>query len=221
MIIVESSLPEMIKESVKDVSTAEKVTHQIWREDNTLLGYGIKDDANKNIEVYPLRFIDVGQLYAEMDIQGLQDYSLHMNTSGDLNIVDSIQKAESSLDLDDLKALKISRMKNRFESMKIRPKVLIQLGTPETPNDFYVDGSKDDITNFQSYLDLLTINGQTAGAIKDADGNMQNVITDDLALIILKIKEFGMNLYQLKWAKEAELMGASTIEELKAISIEI
>ena len=221
MIIIESSVPDMILESVKNVETANKITHQIWREDNTLLGYGIKDDVNKSIEVYPLRYIDVGQLYAEMDIQGLTDYSLRMNTSGDLDIIDSIKKAEDTLDLNGIKELKISRMKNRFESIKIRPRVQINLGTETEPNIFYVDGSKDDITNFQSYLDLLSATGQTSGYIKDADGNMQPVITDDLNTIIFKIKEYGLNLYQKKWAKEAELMSAATIDEVKAISIDI
>lgn len=221
MIIIESPVPELILESVKNVEVANRVTHQIWREDNTLLGYGIKDDVNKSIEVYPLRLIDVGQLYAELDIQGLYDYSVSMNNSGDLSITDSIKQAEDYMDINNLKALKISRMKNKFESMKIRPKVAVQVGTPEAPVAFNVDGSKDDISNFQSYLDLLVLSGATDGVIKDADSGMQNVTVDELGLIIIQIKQYGLNLYQLKWTKEAELMNAATIEEVKAISIAI
>jgi len=215
MIFIPGTVPDLIKESVKSVQTANNITHQIWREDNTLLGYAIK--STDIIEVYPLRQIDIGQLYAELDIQGLVNYSVNINNNGDLDVVDSIRKAEDSLDIDSLKALKISRMKNRFDSMKIRPKVEIFVGDPI--RSFNVDGSKDDISNFQSYLDLLLISSQPGGIIKDADSIMQQVTTDELNSIIIQIKQHGLGLYQLKWSKEAELFTASTIEEVKAISI--
>jgi hypothetical protein len=50
---------------------------------------------------------------------------------------------------------------------------------------------------------------------------MQTVTTDELVQIIVEIKQFGLQLYQLKWAKEIELMTAGTIEELKAIQIKL
>jgi hypothetical protein len=217
MILVEGTLPEPILESVKNVEVANKITHQLWREDNTLLGYLIKDDVNLNFKVYPLREVDIGQLYAELDILGLTDYSIDIINDGSLAITDSINKAEGSLDINNMKGLKISRMKNHFESLKIRPRVQVLKDTKNFP----VDGSKDDITNFQSYLDLLLLNSATEGSIKDANGDMQTVTTDELTRIIVEIKQFGLQLYQLKWAKEIELMSAGTIEELKAIQIKL
>ena len=217
MIFIEGSVPEIIKESVKSVEVANNVTHQIWREDNTLLGYAIK--STDIIEVYPLRQIDIGQLYAELDILGLDNYSVNINNNGDLDVTDSIRKAEDTLDLDGLKALKISRMKNRFESLKIRPKVTITVGDPA--RSFNVDGSKDDISNFQSYLDLLIAAGSVDGSIKDADSIMQDVTVSELESIIMQIKQYGLGLYQKKWTKEAELFNATTIEEVKSISIDL
>ena len=217
MILVEAKVPELILESVKDVETANKITHQLWREDNTLLGYLIKDDVNLNFDMYPLREVDIGQLYAELDILGLDDYSINTINDGSLAITDSIKKAEASLDINSIKGLKISRMKNHFDSIKIRPKVQVLKDTQNFP----VDGSKDDITNFQSYLDLLLLNSETQGYVKDANGDMQLVSTDELSQIIVQIKQFGLHLYQLKWAKEIEIMSAGSIEEVKNIKIKL
>jgi len=216
MIFIPGQVPDIIKESVKNVDTANQVTHQLWREDNTLLGYAIKH--TEMIEVYPLREIDVGQLYAELDILGLKDFSVNINRNGDLDVTDSITKAEESLDLDGIKALKMSRMKNKFNTLKIRPKVSITLDENKT---FRVDGSKDDISNFQSYLDILILNSAPTGMIKDGDGLMQEVTTDELSSIINQIKMFGLSLYQIKWAKEIEILQAATIDEVKAISIDL
>jgi len=217
MILVEAKVPGLILESVKDVETANKITHQLWREDNTLLGYLIKDDIKLSFNLYPLREVDVGQLYAELDILGLDDYSINTINDGSLMITDSIKKAEASLDINSIKGLKISRMKNHFDSIKIRPQVQVLKDTKNFP----VDGSKDDITNFQSYLDLLLLNLQTEGYVKDANGDMQLVSTDELTQIIIEIKQFGLEMYQLKWSKEIEIMSAVSIDAVKAISIKL
>lgn len=213
MKLIQAGVPESIKEFVENVELAEQITHQIWREDNTLLGYGILN--TEKLIVYPLRFIDIGQLYAELDVQGLTSISIIIKNTTDLNVIDSIEKTENYLDLDGLKALKMARLKNRFESIKIRPKV------PVLSNKFFVDGSKDDLTNFESYYELLISSNLSAGVIKDADGNMQNVTTNELEQIILEIKKYGLTLYQLKWQKEAEIVQATTVDELKNISINI
>jgi hypothetical protein len=151
---------------------------------------------------------------------GLNKHSIVVNRSGDLDITDSIDKAEAMLDINNLKALKISRMKNRFASIKIRPKVEVTVGD-NNDKVFNVDGSKDDISNFQSYLDLLIASGTGNGIIKDADSIMQNVTVAELESIIVQIKQFGLSLYEKKWAKEAEIMNAATIDEVKLINIDL
>jgi hypothetical protein len=218
MILMEAPLPEALLETVKNVEVANKVTHQVWREDNTLLGYMIRNSADKVFHIYPLREIDIGQLYAELDVAGFKNYSIDIINDNSLMVVDSIDKSEESLSLENLKLLKIARMKNLFESMKYRPRVQVTVGDPE--RSFYVDGSKDDISNFQSYLDLLLANGATSGEIKDADSIMQAVTTDELDSIIFQIKQHGLSLYQSKWVKEDEINNATTIDEVKAINIQ-
>ena len=197
MIVSNTGVPDAIRESVTDVELALEVTHSVWREDGTLLGYIIKDDTTTTINVYPIRDMDIGQLYAMMDLNGLQDYVVKIHDANPLQVTDSIVRAEDNVDLDGLKALKLSRLRNHFDSIKIRPRVGVLKDDQDVPR-FYVDGSKDDITNFESYRDLLVASGGTEGTVKDADGVMQTVTVDELNIMIMDIKQFGLNLYQLK-----------------------
>ena len=215
MYITDEKFPEIILEAVKDVDLANQVTNTIRREDNTELGYIIKNDNDKVLEVYPIREIDIGQFYVAAELAGFEDYSVVFKDGKELYVTDPVTKTESNADLQTMIALKMVKLANRFDTIKIRPRV------PVLNNKFYLDGSKDDLNNFEVYRDLLVLNSQYSGTIKDADGKMQNVTLDELEKCINEIKRFGLNLYQLKWKKEAEIMNCTTKEDVKAIDIKL
>ena len=213
MYITDEKFPEIILESVKNVELANKVTNTIRKEDGTVLGYIIKYDDNKLLKVYPFREVDIGQFYVAIEIHGLKDYGVVFEDGKELYMTDSINKTETDADLPTMIGLTIAKLANRFDTIKIRPRV------PVLDNKFILDGSRNDLENFKDYLDLLLDNNQTSGFVKDADGNTQPITTDELKQCIKQIREFGLILYQKKWAKEAEIMNCTSVDEVKAIDI--
>jgi len=215
MYITDEKFPGIILESVKNVSLANQVTNTVRREDGTVLGYIIKYTENKIIKVYPTREIDVGQLYVAAELYGLKDYSIVYKDGKELYMTDSVTKTEAAADLPTMIGLKIVKLANRFDTLKVRPRV------PVLNNRFFLDGSKDDLSNFEVYRDLLVLNSQESGVVKDADGQMQSITLDELNQCIIEIKQFGLNMYQIKWAKEAEIMQCTTKEEVQAVDISL
>lgn len=213
MYITDEKFPEIILESVKNVDLANQVTNTIRKEDNTLLGYIIRDSEDKVLNIFPNREVDIGQLYVAIEKYGWNDYSVVYKDGKELYVTDSIAKTEENADLQTMIGLKMVKLANRFDTIKVRPRVPVLGGA------YYLDGSKDDLSNFEIYKDLLEMNNETDGVIKDADGYMRPVTVEELATCINEIKAFGLNLYQLKWSKEAEIMQCTTIEEVKAIDI--
>ena len=215
MFITNNKFPSIILESVKNVELANKVNHTIKKEDGSVLGYIIKDDTNKVLNIYQNRPIDIGQLYVAVELNGWSDFAVVYKDGTELYVTDSTQKIEASADLPTMIGLKMIKLSNRFDTIKVRPRV------PVLGGSIYLDGSKDDINNFEVYRDLLELNGLTSGIVKTADGEMKELTLDELNTAITEIKAFGLHLYQLKWTKEAEIMACTTVDEAKAIDISL
>lgn len=108
--------------------------------------------------------------------------------------------------LDDEKKDKMEELKNKFNELMIRPRVLTSLG-------FEVDGGYKDLVNFQSGKDLGIL------IVKDADGETHNIALGDYDLILNAIKAKGLEMYQWKWDTERKIKESQTIEDLKMLGI--
>lgn len=95
-------------------------------------------------------------------------------------------------DIETVKTRMLRDLKAHFLVISERPRV-------STPLGFDVDGSRNDILNFED--------GQAFGLnmVRDADGISRNIASVDYNALILAVKENGINLYQTKWAKEEEI----------------
>jgi hypothetical protein len=113
----------------------------------------------------------------------------------------NIDRVPIAKPMEDLKAQMLKDLSDTFKLIVSRPRVETSLG-------FYVDGSKDDIKNFEVGKKHALPN------IKDADGIIRNVTVEDYDSIITEIELFGLSLYQKKWAKEAEVMALNSVEEV-------
>ena len=103
-------------------------------------------------------------------------------------------------DIDALKEVMLNDLKAAFQGYRQRPRVTVTIGT-ET---FDVDGSRDDILNFED--------GKLLGVtqIKDADGVFRTIAVADYDTIISAQKANGLALYNTKWTKENHIKNTLT-----------
>lgn len=112
-----------------------------------------------------------------------------------------VEDESNDISLDEAKMLKKTHLKGLFSAKMSRPKVDTGLG-------FEVDGSKDDLANFEIAKSL------ELDFIKDADGKLNKIKTSDWDVIIKVIKQKGVSLFQEKWELEAKIDACKTLEEL-------
>ena len=108
-------------------------------------------------------------------------------------------------DIEALKEVMKSDLKSTFANKRLRPQVEVTIGL----DTFFVDGSRDDILNFED--------GKLLGVtqIKDADGNFHAVTSADYDTIISAQKANGLALYNTKWTKEQEIDALATLDAIK------
>jgi len=112
--------------------------------------------------------------------------------------VKTIEKIE--LPLDNIKKRMLSSISESFKKFGERPVVDTGLG-------YKVDGGLADLQRFQIGAEL------GIEFIKDIDGNTNSIDTDGYAIVIQKIKEYGLAMYQTKWTREAEVQAIDNIED--------
>lgn len=103
-------------------------------------------------------------------------------------------------DLDEVKARMLKDLKETFTTLSVRPRVDTSLG-------YAVDGSRDDLQNFQIGRDL------GFPTIVDADDNEHAATLDDYNTIILAIQVKGAELFNTKRTKKAEINALTTVDE--------
>lgn len=103
-------------------------------------------------------------------------------------------------DIDVMCTVMLKDLSIYFKEISERPRVDTGLG-------YFVDGSRLDKENF------ITGQKYSLPTIKDADGIFQDVTNEDYNIIIQKIEENGLYLYQTKWTKEQEILALTTITE--------
>ena len=72
-------------------------------------------------------------------------------------------------------------------------------------------GIQNDLQNVETLINL----NQTI--FRDADNTIRNVTALDLVTIKTEMQQYGLSLYQHKWALEADIEAALTEEEINAI----
>lgn len=108
--------------------------------------------------------------------------------------------------LTDAKAKVKAKVKDLFLAKVSRPVIDTGLG-------FNVDGSKDDLANFEIAKSL------ELNFIKDADGEMHQIEVLDWDIIIKAIKQKGVLLFQEKWELESKIDACTTAKELADLDI--
>ena len=95
------------------------------------------------------------------------------------------------------------QISNKYKGLLQRPRVDTTLG-------FDVDGSYEDLKNFETgkEFNILTV--------KDADGINRTITLLDYDTIITAIKQKGLVLYQEKWTEEAMIDAMTTLDEIIA-----
>lgn len=83
-----------------------------------------------------------------------------------------------------------------------------------------VNSTREDKDNMKELLDYCTRLSIGSITIRLYDNSFISVTTADLISIINEIQEFGLGLYQRKWAKEAAIDAAATENEVTAITWE-
>jgi hypothetical protein len=107
---------------------------------------------------------------------------------------------------DDAKAKKKMKLKGLFSAKVSRPVIDTSLG-------FSVDGSKDDLANFEIAKSL------NLDFVKDADGKIHQIELSDWDVIITAIKQKGVSLFQEKWEIETQIDACTTTQELADLDI--
>jgi hypothetical protein len=115
-------------------------------------------------------------------------------------------KYEINSNLELAKEKKKALVKGLFVAKYNRPVIDTTLG-------FSVDGSKDDLANFEiaKSLDL--------NFVKDADGALHQIELSDWDVIIGAIKQKGVLLFQEKWALETQIDACETAQELSDLDV--
>lgn len=114
-----------------------------------------------------------------------------------------------------------------IEELKIRQKATIKDSFLLAPSQgmtsslgHKVNSTREDKDNMKELLDYCTRLSIGSITIRLYDNSFASVTTADLITIINEIQEFGLGLYQRKWAKEAAIDAAATEDEITAITWE-
>lgn len=102
--------------------------------------------------------------------------------------------------IEEVKSLMLKDLKQAFLDYADRPRVDTGLG-------YFVDGARMDRENFEIGKKYAL------PQVKDADGNMQNVIINDYDTILTAIEMHGISLMITKWDKQLEIEAMGSIAE--------
>ena len=83
-----------------------------------------------------------------------------------------------------------------------------------------VNSDRLDKDNMQELLDYCTRMDVSSVTIRLYDNSFTDVSIADLQIIINEIQEFGLGLYQHKWAKETAIDAATSAAEILSITWE-
>jgi hypothetical protein len=103
-------------------------------------------------------------------------------------------------DTEEVKQRMLKDLSDTFKVLSKRPKVDTTLG-------FIIDGGREDLENLKVGKEF------NLPFIKDANGINHSITNEDYDTAILAIKQNGINLYQTKWNKKAEIDSFTTIEQ--------
>jgi len=199
-------------ENFNDVNVADKINVKIrdtYRK--TIMFYGILDDTNLEIFTSSISQTDIEEIQFLLNEQGIDNVTITTNTKVIFENKDN-NYTQSMLSLEDLKIIKIDKLKLKFKLEAVKPEV--DLG-----NGLLMDGGRQDIMNFEAYRDLLEAQGVQEGTIRGSDNVFHTLTLQEISGMILQLKGYGLQAFQDKWTKEAQIMGATSIQELDSIVI--
>lgn len=117
--------------------------------------------------------------------------------------------------IEECQQIVLNKLKAKFNSIR-RPRVPLTL---EDGTAIEIDGGREDKDNFKEESDRLLRNNLTDTVIKDADNVSHPATQTDVYNGYVAIVDNFASVMQWKWAKEAEIDGCTTIDELKAVVI--
>jgi hypothetical protein len=126
-----------------------------------------------------------------------------------------VDRAFADTDMEAILAEKLTIVKNAFVVASARPEVLIaSLG-------FSVDGSYDDLRNFEIGKDLGVL------SVVDSDGVSHDISIEEYDDIITGIKAKALELMEISWGKKSELKAVdltlatalATIDEITVVGL--
>jgi len=207
--------PSVFIENFNDTETALRI-NILFRDAYTkvVLYYGELTDNILTLFTGYVKQSELEQITFLLNKEGKTDLIIQFEHNSLYEIRDD-NYVKNNLSLEDLKKVKIDKLKIKFENDKVRPAV----DCTSIKDDLYVDGGREDILNFEAYRDLLIGTGGTEGNIKGSDNQFYMLTTDEMNSMILILKNYGLQRFQYKWQKEAEIMNATTIDELEAVTI--
>ena len=141
------------------------------------------------------------------------DYELPFSISGYYKYNnDNVIIVNMEKDLEALKLQRMAEIDDKFED-------LLNYGTMNSSLGFTVENrrgnNKDDKDNVSSLIDL----GNEPVYFKDHDNQFQSLTLDNLRTLKQEMIQDGLQKYQWKWQKEAEVMESTSLSDLYAIII--
>jgi len=117
-------------------------------------------------------------------------------------------------ELDIIKNVMIESVKNRFNKITERPRIVTEYG-------FSVDGRRSDKDNFKELFEYLKDQGHTHAYIRDADNNTIEASVEQIEMIYKNIIQYSFDLYQRKWLIFQDIAQATSIDEINNLNIEL
>lgn len=112
--------------------------------------------------------------------------------------------------LEEAKLFKLSTLNDEFKQVLLRPIIRIDTGTRVVN----VDSGRADLDN----LKIAQKHG--ANYLMDADNILHvGITTEEWDIIIFKIEEYGIYLYNRKWALKDEIEACTTVDAVHAVQI--
>jgi len=151
------------------------------------------------------------ELFMEMNPEFIQTNTVY-SVSGYYTQVNGVIEVNLQKELEVLKAQKMELVSLKFDSLMAGGNFDCSLG-------FNVDNrrgdGKDDKDNVNSLIDL----GNEPVYFKDTTNSFHALTIADLKTLKQEMIQDGLGKYQWKWTKQNEIMQATTIQELEAITI--
>lgn len=85
---------------------------------------------------------------------------------------------------------------------------------------FRCNGDRRTLENIRGLHDILQ-DDETTVPYRDYDNQSHDLTKPQLATLMMELQQNGLNLYTQKWARQAEVESAETLEQLRAVNFNV